>query len=233
MKLLSLVDIEGRLPLFFAAGALVVVFGVLGIFATTGSIIGESTPPGSASLPASLPSPDAGEEIDVSRPPENLAQVPEASPPTPPDPGPEPAAPEEVATTATRHRVQHGESLYGIARTYYGSGQHWRVLSEANDLDEGVTHLRVGQILQVPPLEGLVSGVAGDGGSSRAVANVGPDTVLEGEIYVIQPGDTWWRIASQRLGRGTEWPRLASANPNLDASRPLQVGQRLLIPSSE
>jgi nucleoid-associated protein YgaU len=123
--------------------------------------------------------------------------------------------------------VQPGETLYGIARAYYGSGMHWRVLAEVNQLGDGGTPLRVGQHLEIPPLDGPRLASTGPASPPTEPGPTGGDT------YVIQPGDTWWRIATEQLGNGNEWPVIARANPEVDVSRPLQVGQRLIIPRSD
>jgi len=47
--------------------------------------------------------------------------------------------------------------------------------------------------------------------------------------YVVQPGDSWWRIAERTLGRPAEnWPVIAEANGGRD--RRLLVGQVITIP---
>lgn len=42
-----------------------------------------------------------------------------------------------------------GETLYGLARKYYGDGGRWSAIAEANGISEGDT-LRVGQTLRIP-----------------------------------------------------------------------------------
>ena len=48
------------------------------------------------------------------------------------------------------HEVQVGETLFSIARKYYGDGTRWRVIQQANaeQLDDP-SQLRVGMMLQI------------------------------------------------------------------------------------
>ncbi|MCU0650221.1 MAG: LysM peptidoglycan-binding domain-containing protein [Gemmatimonadaceae bacterium] len=47
--------------------------------------------------------------------------------------------------------------------------------------------------------------------------------------YIVQPGDSLWRIAQHRYGAGREWSRIAAANA-LRTPDVLLVGQSLLLP---
>lgn len=60
-----------------------------------------------------------------------------------------------------------------------------------------------------------------------AAAAVQPATA--GDTYVVQPGDSWWRIAERTLGRpGETWQLIADANGGPD--RKLLVGHVVTIP---
>lgn len=60
--------------------------------------------------------------------------------------------------------------------------------------------------------------------------NTGPaPTPAESKIYVVQPGDSWWRIASKQLGRGLECYALAKANGKTIYA-PLRPGDKLVLP---
>ena len=51
-----------------------------------------------------------------------------------------------------RHRVRAGETLYAIARRYYGDGDKWRTILRANrDRLPSPGALRAGQVLVIPP----------------------------------------------------------------------------------
>ena len=54
----------------------------------------------------------------------------------------------------------------------------------------------------------------------------------QGEEYVVQDGDTLSSIAKEKLGSEDKWQDIAQAN-KLDNPDQLQVGQKLVIPSSD
>jgi nucleoid-associated protein YgaU len=74
--------------------------------------------------------------------------------------GGEPVEPPKPQTpTAVEYRVQPGDTLTGIARSYYGSIRHADFIFASNrDVLAGPDSLRVGQVLRLPPLP------PGDGG---------------------------------------------------------------------
>lgn len=52
-------------------------------------------------------------------------------------------------------------------------------------------------------------------------------------IATVQPGDTLWHIAQQRLGSGYRWKEIAAANPRLKNSTKILVGEQLRLPFPE
>lgn len=48
-------------------------------------------------------------------------------------------------------------------------------------------------------------------------------------VYRIRKGDTFWSIASRKLGNGKRWRELAALNPRVN-HRSLRVGQPIYIP---
>jgi nucleoid-associated protein YgaU len=49
------------------------------------------------------------------------------------------------------HMVRDGDSLQSIAYAAYGDATQWRVIAEANGIDDPV-HLRRGSVLAIPRL---------------------------------------------------------------------------------
>ncbi len=47
--------------------------------------------------------------------------------------------------------------------------------------------------------------------------------------HIVRRGETWFAIARSTYGDGTQWHRLAAANPSA-ATGPLKVGQKLIVP---
>ena len=60
---------------------------------------------------------------------------------------PAPATPKEEGPRT--HTVSGGDTLFALAKRYYGSGTQWTRIAEANGLSEG-DPLRVGQSLRIP-----------------------------------------------------------------------------------
>ncbi|MGA8102472.1 MAG: LysM peptidoglycan-binding domain-containing protein [Candidatus Acidiferrales bacterium] len=52
-------------------------------------------------------------------------------------------------------------------------------------------------------------------------------------IATVQPGDTLWHIAQQRLGSGYRWKDIVAANPRLKNSTKILVGEQLRLPFPE
>ncbi len=66
-----------------------------------------------------------------------------------------PSSPPEVSgTPLARHRVEQGDSLYKLARQYYGDGSKWTLIRDANpsELGGGVQGMRLGSELVIPAL---------------------------------------------------------------------------------
>lgn len=59
-----------------------------------------------------------------------------------------PAAPRE-----TYHTVSKGETMWSIAKQYYGDGKKWRLLQDANPAVDGAKGLKAGMELRVPAAE--------------------------------------------------------------------------------
>lgn len=57
--------------------------------------------------------------------------------------------PAKEKPAARTHRVGRGETLYALAKRYYGSGGRWRTIADANGLSEGDA-LPVGTTLRIP-----------------------------------------------------------------------------------
>ncbi len=112
-------------------------------------------PPRTAALfPRDLPaSEDTARVIVGGNPapaPPPAPAAPAAAPAAPPagkaKPAPAGAPPAAMPRT---HRVAGGDTLYAIARRYYGDGSRWSRIAEANGLSEGDA-LRVGRTLRIP-----------------------------------------------------------------------------------
>ncbi|KPJ71461.1 MAG: hypothetical protein AMS14_09105, partial [Planctomycetes bacterium DG_20] len=86
-----------------------------------------------ASLPAAVP---ATPTVEVETPAPAVPAV--------------PAVPAQ--TVSDTYAVQRGDTLYGLARRYYGDGKLWTRIADANrDKFRDVTAIPIGTILVIPP----------------------------------------------------------------------------------
>lgn len=130
----------------------------------------------------------------------------------------EEATPTATPVTGGTYIVQPGDNLFRIALR---NGLSTQALAEAN----GITNpalIYVGQVLVIP----------GAGAPARPTATplpaptTTPTAPDETSIYVVQPGDTLYRIALRQGTTTAELVRLNSiSNPNL-----IYIGQRLTVP---
>lgn len=110
-------------------------------------------------------------------------------------------------------QVQPGDSLWKLAGEYLGDGSRWQELLSLNPaLATHPDSLAAGSMVIVP------------GASELHPAQIGQPTIT------VQPSDTLWSLARVHLGRGSDWPRLAHANPQLSDYLHLQVGCKLHLP---
>ena len=66
--------------------------------------------------------------------------------------------PVPVTSSVQYYTVKDGDTLYGIARRFYGEGRHWRTVYNANrDLINEARNLKLGWKLELPPLESVVA----------------------------------------------------------------------------
>jgi nucleoid-associated protein YgaU len=129
--------------------------------------------------------------------------------------GPQPSTPlAALAGSLTRQRVQPGDSWWKLASRYFGKGSRWEELLRVNP---GLSHdpgrLPAGTYIFVP-------------GNARAKTSAPPT------LIAVQKDDTLWSLAREHLGKGSFWPQLAAANPELTQFTKLQVGTKLKLPEN-
>jgi nucleoid-associated protein YgaU len=119
--------------------------------------------------------------------------------------------PMAVSRGMKRIEVQPGQSWWKLAELYLGSGARWQELWKLNAKEGG------------HPSELL----------KRGSMVLVPQTVKESEAnsltIAVQKGDTLWSLAQERLGRGSAWECLASANPQIVDYKHLPVGMRVRL----
>jgi nucleoid-associated protein YgaU len=132
-------------------------------------------------------------------------------------------------TTAQVHIVKPGETLYVIAKKYYGRGEMWTVIARANkELHPGSLH--AGAKLTIPP-----AGKAKEhfDGPSTAKAEDLPKTVDKSKVktYTIKSGDSFSSIAREHLGSKSRWKEIFELNKaKISKPQNLRVGQTIYLP---
>jgi len=133
-----------------------------------------------------------------------------------------------VDTEPIVHYVKPGETLYTIAQRYYGNGEYYRSIIEANPgrvLANG--HVREDVRLVIPNKAGLIQ-AAGQGASPETN---GSQQVVTADVIVVQSGQTLSSLAQRYLGSSSRWRDLFDANRDLiDSPRELAPGMKLKIP---
>lgn len=141
------------------------------------------------------------------------------------------------------HLIRDGEDLWSLAQRYYGSGDQWRRIVAANPgITDPLENLRPGSALVIV---GPVDTGAPTSAHKVAQPPVLPMVVAEAEAstlsatsgtptdnYVVQPGDTLWKLAEQRLGDGNRYPELVELNRTIirDADH-IETGWVLSLPT--
>ena len=106
----------------------------------------------------------------------------------------------DTAPVAREHVVAEGDTLRALALRYYGTGDEFARLHEANVerfMPDGTRYegrLRLGQVLMVPPANMVVER---DNGRT---------------IYTVERGDTLRGIAAHFLGDEMRWPEIFAIN---------------------
>lgn len=115
-----------------------------------------------------------------------------------------PSAPDPQPQPGRTYTVQPGDSWYRIAARQLGSESRVQELLAANGATTS-TVIHPGQIIRLP----------GEGAAART--------------YTVQPGDSWWKIASEQLGSGSRMGELAAAN-GADLDTVIHPGDVLVLP---
>jgi nucleoid-associated protein YgaU len=105
------------------------------------------------------------------------------------------------------YRVAGDDTVASIAQTRYGDRESWRLIAAANlwlDPANPAKQLPIGAWLMLPP----------------------PGW----RVYTAVEGETLATIAERQLGARAPWQAIASANPWIDATKPLTAGRWLLLP---
>ena len=135
-----------------------------------------------------------------------------------------------------RHTIEAGDTLSDISVLYYGSSRHVDHIRKANPKNKNPAKLKLGDVLVIPaPDKTVISTVA----TPRSdVARPGPtggnvrDQASSSRTYRVKEGDTFYRIAQQRLGNASRWKEILKLNHALVKGDParLKPGMVLKLP---
>jgi nucleoid-associated protein YgaU len=164
--------------------------------------------------------------------------------------------PQKPAATAPAktYVVQAGDVLATVAKKAYGPEEGNRLVNINRIFEANRSTLKTpdeifaGQTLVIPPLPAAKPevGKADDGKLSAAlfekVEQIGKRNVAqvketstkpEGPLYVVQDGDSLWKIAASQLGNGARWEEIIKLNADTLKSKDavLVIGMKLRMPA--
>jgi len=121
-----------------------------------------------------------------------------------------------------QYTVQPGDTLAVLAEIFYGSQRFLSLLVEANPQLENPDRLRAGSVIQIPPAPT----------ATKAEASKDEAPPLGKGGYVVQSGDSFYRIAADKLGSGARWKEVFELNKDVVDGDPkaLQPGMVLKLP---
>ncbi len=134
------------------------------------------------------------------------------------------------ASTDTIYKVQSNDNLFKIAGKYYGDGQKWNKIFEANkDSMLNPDSLYVGQELLIPDV------TVEKETNLDFQTPVRKRTIIEKSVNVdthtVEAGDTLYRLAEKYYDDPTVWIKIYEANEDTIEDKGLLIeGQILIIP---
>lgn len=150
--------------------------------------------------------------------------------------------------TEKMHPVQENETLFAIAKRYYGDSGLWKRLAEYNkNRVRSDGSVREGVTLRIPPKDVLLGqatlapealgGGSGDSAKGQPVPLPGTDNGTATRpgaprTYTVKKGDSLGVISQVTLGTSRRWREILSLNSDqLSDENALQVGMVLKIPA--
>ncbi|OIP82709.1 hypothetical protein AUK04_04270 [Candidatus Roizmanbacteria bacterium CG2_30_33_16] len=123
------------------------------------------------------------------------------------------------------YTVNEGDSLWTIAETNYGSGYNAIDIIKANKLQDP-NNLIKGQKLLIPIVTPLFPTRGEINGDENNQTN---QVTSNQEVYLVQPGDYYWKIAEMMYGDGNLMNKIMEAN-NITDPNYINPGMILKIP---
>ncbi|OUZ10235.1 hypothetical protein BHE97_07720 [Aeromicrobium sp. PE09-221] len=122
----------------------------------------------------------------------------------------------DVATTTVDYTVRRGDSLWKIAEEQLGDPMRFREIVNLNPdaLQGRADFINPGMVLRLPS-------------DAATTSEETDETPLAEETYLVEPGDTLWEIADEKLGAGELYPEIFEASRDTVQTG----GQQLTDPS--
>jgi nucleoid-associated protein YgaU len=147
----------------------------------------------------------------------------------------------QIPAAEKTHVVKSGETLYQIAKQYYGNGEKWKLIAKANP-KLSPTKVRVGDKLIIPAEAPKALAVAPTTtspavekkvGTTKTEKTVAGTTTEPGKTrtYKVRYGDTLQIIAHDQLGSSARWKEILKLNKKLknDPMR-LKANMTIVLP---
>ena len=147
-----------------------------------------------------------------------------------PETRPLPAGTPRLSRTV-EYVVQPGDSMWTIARRWFGAGIRWREIADGNpDIDP--ERLKVGQRLRLPARDDTRTVSLNRAASISAATAMTPVPAGSGRQYTVQAGDTLSTIAEDQYRSESRWREIYQANRTAIGGNPdrLKPGMKLRIP---
>jgi nucleoid-associated protein YgaU len=120
----------------------------------------------------------------------------------------------EPIAKETTHVVKAGETLYQIAKTYYGDGTKWKDIVKANS-NLKPERMRAGDKLIIPNVSNKTSLKEISSDKVDATKSIPSNTATEPvstRTYKVRYGDTLELIAEEQLGSSSRWKEILQVN---------------------
>ena len=138
-----------------------------------------------------------------------------------------------------KYTVKENDTLFTIAEKYYQDGYKYTEIEKKNNLTDA-NSIAVGQVLEIPKLEGLVAEVTPSPTGETVSPTPAPATggaenatvwgdKITGETYTVTEGDWLSKIAGRAYGDIMMYQKIAAAN-NISNPDLIEPGMVLKIP---
>ncbi|MGL4594914.1 MAG: LysM peptidoglycan-binding domain-containing protein [Thermoguttaceae bacterium] len=143
--------------------------------------------------------------------------------------------------TTTKYTVQPGDTYMSISSQLFGNSSLFRALAEHNRSKYGIAYMpEPGTVIEVPTANYLqttysdAANVAGRRSGSHALLATRSTSLQPGVKYLVQEGDTLFRLATDKLRDTSRWRDIMAMNADqLNDPRDLRPGMEIILPVTD